>query len=190
MNSRQRQAKTLRNFRKIHRYTGVFLCLFFLFISLTGLLLGWKSNSYGTIIPTTQVGTSTDLSTWLSMEELHERALTTLKDSIGSELSTSLDRIDVRKNKGVVKFVFENHYWEIQLDGATGNVLHLGKRHSDWLEDVHDGSIIDQFFETEHHQFKLFYTTTMGLALFVFTFTGFWMWYGPKRMRKNARKSS
>ena len=188
MNTRKKQAKLLRTFRKIHRYTGAFLFFFFLFVSLSGLLLGWKSNSFGTIIPKTQVGTTEDLSEWLPTEELHNIAVLTLKDSIDPALSPVLDRIDIRQQKGVVKFVFENHIWEIQLDGATGEVLQVGKRHSDWLEDVHDGSIVDQFFENQHGQFKLFYTTTMGIALLVFTITGFWMWYGPKRMRRQTRK--
>ena len=188
MNSRQKQAKILREFRRIHKYTGVFLFVFFFFVSITGLVLGWKSNSFGTIIPKTQKGTTSNLSDWKSVDELHKIAVLTLKDSISSELSPELDRIDIRQQKGIVKFVFENHYWEIQLDGATGEVLQIGKRHSDWLENVHDGSIVDQYLETSNDQFKLFYTTTMGVALIVFTITGFWMWYGPKRMRRRTRR--
>ncbi|NHX22353.1 PepSY domain-containing protein, partial [Escherichia coli] len=26
------------------------------------------------------------------------------------------------------------------------------------------------------------------IALLIFTITGFWLWYGPKRMRKTARQ--
>lgn len=188
MNSRQKQAKILREFRRIHKYTGAFLFVFFFFVSITGLVLGWKSNSFGTIIPATQKGTTSNLSEWKPVDELHKIAVLTLKDSISPDLSPELDRIDIRQQKGVVKFVFENHYWEIQLDGATGEVLQIGQRHSDWLENVHDGSIVDQFFETSNGQFKLFYTTTMGIALLVFTITGFWMWYGPKRMRRRNRR--
>lgn len=188
MNSRQKQAKILREFRRIHKYTGAFLFVFFFFVSITGLVLGWKSNSFGTIIPTTQKGSSANLSEWKPVHELHKIAILTLKDSISSDLSPELDRMDIRQQKGIVKFVFEHHYWEIQLDGATGEVLQIGKRHSDWLENVHDGSIVDQYLETSNGQFKLFYTTTMGIALLVFTITGFWMWYGPKRMRRRTRR--
>ena len=188
MNNRKKHAKILRDFRKIHRYTGAFLFAFFFFVSVTGLVLGWKSNSFGVIIPETKLGSSTELSEWKPVDELHKIAVLTLKDSIDTELSAELDRIDIRQEKGIVKFIFKKHYWEIQLDGATGEVLQIGKRHSDWLENVHDGSIIDDFFETSNEQFKLFYTTTMGIALLAFTITGFWMWYGPKRMRKLTRK--
>lgn len=84
----------------------------------------------------------------------------------------------------MVKFVFEDHYWSIQLDGATGKLLHIGQRRSDFIENIHDGSILDRYFGTTNGQIKLIYTTIMGLALICFTITGFWLWYGPKQMRK------
>ena len=66
----------------------------------------------------------------------------------------------------------------------TGELLHIEKRRSDFIEKVHDGSILDYYFKTGKEPFKLVYTTVMGLALLIFTVTGFWLWYGPKRMRK------
>ncbi|HND16557.1 MAG TPA: PepSY domain-containing protein, partial [Saprospiraceae bacterium] len=99
-------------------------------------------------------------------------------------LSLKLNRIDVRKDKGTVKFVFDEHYWGIQLDGATGGLLHVEQRRADFLEQIHDGSILDHYLGTSNGQIKLVYTTIMGLALLIFTVTGFWLWYGPKRMRK------
>jgi hypothetical protein len=88
-------------------------------------------------------------------------------------------------DKGMVKFVFLDHFWGIQLDGATGKLLHIEKRRSDFIENIHDGSILDSYFKTNGEQIKLFYTSIMGLALLTFTITGFWLWYGPKRMRKS-----
>jgi hypothetical protein len=29
------------------------------------------------------------------------------------------------------------------------------------------------------------YSTIMGVALLIFTITGFWLWYGPKRMKQD-----
>jgi hypothetical protein len=109
-----------------------------------------------------------------------------LHDSISAELSLDLDRIDIRKDKGMVKFVFTEHFWEIQLDGATGTLLQIERRRSDFIENIHDGSILDFYFGTTGGQIKLVYTSTMGLALLIFTVTGFWLWYGPKRIRKNT----
>jgi hypothetical protein len=94
-----------------------------------------------------------------------------------------LDRIDIRKDKGMVKFLFSDHFTGLQLDGATGNLLHIETRRSDYLEKVHDGSIIDFYLGTSG-VFKLIYTTLMGVALLVFTITGFWLWYGPIRMKR------
>ncbi len=41
-NKRKKKAKSLRVSRKIHRTLGAVLFIFFIFISVTGALLGWK----------------------------------------------------------------------------------------------------------------------------------------------------
>ena len=184
------QVKLLRIFRKIHRTTGAFLFIFFFVISISGLLLGWKKNSGGIILPKSAKGSSTDLNEWISLDSLKDNAFLVLKDSLGSTFSNELDRIDVRPDKGIVKFVFTNHYQEIQLDGATGKLLQINTRRSDFIEDVHDGSFLDFYFKTEGELFKLFYTSVTGLALFVFTVTGFWLWYGPIAIRNKKKRSA
>lgn len=189
MGKRKRQAKVLRIFRKIHRTTGALLFIFFFVISATGLLLGWKKNTNGLILPKTQKGTSTELVEWLSVDSLHTIACQTLHTSVSPDLSLELDRIDIRKDKGSVKFVFVDSFYEVQLDGATGNVLSIGQRRSDFFENVHDGSIIDRYLGTSG-TIKLIYTTIMGISLLMFTITGFWLWYGPKRIRKESKKTS
>ncbi|TBW28695.1 PepSY domain-containing protein [Gramella sp. KN1008] len=186
---RKQQARILRIFRKVHRYTGALLFIFFFFISVSGLLLGWKKDSKGVILPPSYEGTSTQLREWLPLDSLHRKAVFILHDSISPALSTKIDRIDVRKEKGMVKFIFEDHYYGIQLDGATGEVLNIGKRHSDLIENIHDGSILDTYLGTSGI-LKLVYTSIMGIALLIFTTTGFWLWYGPKRMRKAKQNQS
>ena len=184
-NKRVKQAKVLRVFRKIHRVTGALLFVFFFIIAITGLLLGWKKHSAGLILADTQSGTSSDLKTWLPMDSLQSLAVQFLHQNVSPALSDEIDRIDVRPGKGVVKFSFKNHYWGLQLDGSTGKLLQVEQRRSDFIEHIHDGSIIDNLLNTSAGLFKLFYTTVMGLALILFTVTGFWLWYGPKRMRKH-----
>ncbi len=127
-NKRNKQAKVLRNFRKIHRITGACLFVFFFFIAVTGILLGWKKHSGGYILSKSYQGTSTNLKDWLPIDSLHTIACQTLHGSVSKDLSLELDRIDIRKNKGMVKFVFSDHYWGVQLDGATGKLLHLERR--------------------------------------------------------------
>ncbi len=188
MDKRKAQAKTLRVFRKVHRTTGALLFVFFFFISVSGLILGWKKNSNGKLLPKTQQGTTSNLKDWLPVDSLHTIAIGVLHNNVSPGLSPELDRIDIRKEKGSVKFVFVDHYTEIQLDGATGKVLSIGQRRSDFLEKVHDGSILDRHLGTDG-VIKLVYTSVMGISLLLFTITGFWLWHGPKRMRKTAKRS-
>lgn len=180
---RKRQADVLKLFRKIHRMTGALLFIFFFVVAVSGLVLGWKKHSGGTILAKSYTGTSTDMKDWLPMNVLTEKAIETARTSISPDISPAIDRIDVRPDKGMVKFIFVEGYWGVQIDAATGNLLHVERRRSDFVESVHDGSIVDYLVGTTDGQIKLGYTTIMGLALLSFTITGFWLWLGPKRMR-------
>ena len=150
--------------------------------------MGWKKNSGDFLLPKTYKGTSTNLKDWLSVDSLQKMASRYMLDSVSSTASLALERIDLRPEKGVAKFVYEEDFLGLQLDGATGKLLHIDKRRSDFIEKVHDGSILDLYFKTSGGQIKLIYTTIMGLALLVFTVTDFWLWYGPKRMRAASQK--
>ncbi|SNY94941.1 PepSY-associated TM region [Flagellimonas pacifica] len=165
---------------------GATLCLLFLIISVSGLLLGWKKNSNGLILPKSYYGSSTEFKDWLPLGTLQHIACTTLHDSIDANLSLELSRIDVRSQNGMVKFVFKEQFWEVQIDGATGKVLHVDQRFSDLIENIHDGSVLDHYFHTKG-VLKLAYTSIMGASLLIFTVTGFWLWYGPKVMRRSYK---
>ncbi len=188
-NKRQGQVKLLRTFRKVHRTTGALLFVFFFFVSISGVLLGWKKHSGGLLLPKSYSGTSTNLNEWLPIDSLHKNACKILRDSVSSDLSLELERIDIRKDKGMVKFIFAEHFWGVQLDGATGKLLQIEQRRSDYIEKIHDGSILDFYFKTTNGQIKLLYTTITGIALLLFTVTGFWLWYGPKRIKRKAASS-
>lgn len=180
---RKKQAKLLRIFRKVHRLLGAFLFIFFFIMAISGLFLGWKKNSGGLLLAETKKGTTGDFSKWLPLEVLYEKANNVINDSIKSDKILTVNRVDIHKEKGVVKFIYEEYYG-LQLDGATGDLLEFGKRQSDFIENIHDGSVLDTYFKTSGSPFKLVYTSIMGVALLLFTITGFWLWYGPKRMRK------
>lgn len=122
---------------------------------------------------------------WLPVDSLHTIALNTINNEVPNT-SFKVDRIDMRKEKGSVKFLFVDSFYEVQLDGANGNVLSIGKRRSDFFENIHDGSIVDDYLGTNGY-IKLVYTNVMGISLLIFTITGFWLWYGPKRMRKAGK---
>ena len=57
-------------------------------------------------------------------------------ESVESEHYYALNFNDIKKEKGMVKFIFSENYWAIQLDGATGKLLHIERRHSDIIENI------------------------------------------------------
>jgi uncharacterized iron-regulated membrane protein len=168
-------ASTLRNYRVYHRYVGIAIGLFVLISSITGILLAWKKN-IDLLQPPVVKGTTTDLPQWVSLSELSNAAYSGL-DSAQNITNNAIDRIEARPEKGMVKVLFSEGYWEVQLDGKTGKVLSVAQRHSDWIEQIHDGSIISDFF-------KLLSMNFLGLGLILLAVTGFTLWFYPKRIRR------
>lgn len=178
------QARTLRTVRKIHRVSSIWLFMFLLLVAGSGLLLGWKKNTGDALLPQTRKGSSTTLSEWLPLDSLMNIADATLSSHY-PELSRGVSRVDLRPTRGIAKFIYEDHYLGIQLDGKTGEVLHIGKRNSDLIENIHDGSVLDRFLGT-NGILKLIYTSVTGISLLMFTLTGIWLWYGRGRLKKSA----
>lgn len=163
----------LRQFRFLHHWLGIAIVLFMIFSSVTGLILGWKKN-VDLLQPPTIKGASTEVADWVSYEQVVRSANQAI-DSVRHE-QPGIERIDARPDKGIIKVVYLN-YWEVQVDGKTGRALSVAPRHADWIEHIHDGSIINEGF-------KLFYTNYIGWGLLTMSITGFWLWYGPRRIRK------
>jgi len=163
----------LRQFRSIHQWIGIGVVVFLLFSSVTGLLLGWKKE-VAWLQPPTQKGGSTDVADWVSYDQVVKTANRAL-DSVCHEQS-GIERIDARPDKGIIKVVYLN-FWEVQVDGKSGKALSVAPRNADWIEHIHDGSIISDGF-------KLLYTNYIGLGLLVMSITGFWLWLGPRTIRK------
>ncbi|MFK7808347.1 MAG: PepSY-associated TM helix domain-containing protein [Saprospiraceae bacterium] len=170
----------LRDSRKWHRTLGLALS-FFLFISAgTGILLALKKE-IPAIQPKTQKGSSKDLSDWKSIAELSDIATEALHSTQLEQYANTVDRIDVRPSKGIVKVLFKEQQWEVQLDASTGKVYSVARRHSDWIEALHDGSIISDWF-------KLVSMNFLGFGVIVLLGTGIWLWYGPRLLRKLKRR--
>ena len=179
------QAKWIRRFRWLHRKLALALFIFFLVISVTGILLGTKKQT-GLLAPT-EKGISADLSTWLPVDSLQKKANLYLQDSVSKNLKTDLDRIDIRPDKGIAKFIYKDHYYGLQLDCTTGALLSVEQRKSDFIENLHDGSLVDKLLGTDEG-FKIGYTVIMGLSLLLLILSGLWLWYGPKRIRQLKKK--
>ncbi len=170
----QNLVKKLRQFRILHKWIGISLAFFILISSVTGVLLGWKKN-IELLQPKMYSGTSDQLANWKSFDVIANSAKRAV-DSV-TKRSIEIDRMDVRPDKGVVKVLFAEGYWEAQVDGKTGKVFSVAQRHADWIEHVHDGSIINDFV-------KLIYTNIIGVGLIILALSGSFLWYGPKVVRK------
>lgn len=173
-----KRVRSIRSFRKYHRFFGLIMAVFLLISAVTGLLLGWKKDA-AWIQPPTQKGTK-DLTEWLDIHELGALAQSALAEAHPDQADNNIDRLDVRPGKGIVKVLFENGYWEVQIDGNSGAVLSINKRYSDFIEHLHDGSIISDTF-------KLASMNVLGVSLMIMIISGIWLWYGPRLIRAKKR---
>lgn len=173
----QPKVKALRWIRSLHKWLGLPLIIFFLIIGITSILLAWKKKAE--LLPPT-LKTKIEQGDWISPSEMVRIAEDEIL-KIGE--STEVDRIDIRPDKGVAKVTFKTHFTEVQLDGLSGEVLSVETRHSDWIEKVHDGSIVD-FYLGGNEATKLTYSTLTALGLILMSMSGFYLWYYPKLIRK------
>lgn len=191
-NKTRKSSLLLKRFRKLHRSAAALLFVFFFVVAVSGLTLGWKKHAGNLIMPITQKSEVVAFSEWQDLSNLEMVAVEALQQHLTKRNSSlkvpKIERIDIRKKDGIAKFLFDEGNWEIQLSGKTAAVLSIGKRHSDWVERLHDGSILDDLLNTPNSILKLLYSNVMGIGLLLFTITGFWMWYGPKRLRKELHK--
>jgi len=170
-----RLIKGLRKVRIWHRYLGLVLAVLLIISAGTGILLALKKD-VAMIQPATKKGNVSDLTQWKSLSELSLLGKEGLYKQYPEQTGNPVDRIDVRPDKGMVKVLFENDNWEVQLDGASGEILSVDVRYSDWIESLHDGSIFGDIF-------KLTTMNFLGWGVILLASTGFWLWYGPKRLR-------
>ena len=168
--------QSLRKFRVWHRYIGLAIALFLLISSITGILLSLKKE-FDLLQPATQKGVSKSLDDWKPLSEISIIATQTFHEQYPDQKENGIDRMDVRPGKGIVKVLFEKGYWEVQVDGSSGEVKSIERRHSDWIEQLHDGSIISDWFKIGSMNF-------LGIGAILMIISGFWLYFGPKKFRK------
>ncbi len=190
MEPTQALSRNTRRHRSFHRWLAPAALLVMTLMSTTGLLLGWKKHSSGWLMADNEKGVSTDTRRWLTVDSLERLASTYLRDSIDASLDPTKDRIEFRPEKGMVKFTFTEHYHALQIDATTGRLLKTEIRRADWIERLHDGTLIDRAFGLKGQVGKLTYTTLAALLLGALTLTGAFLWINPKRLRRLKRKQN
>ena len=160
--------------RQIHKWGSIVIALPFLIVLVTGILLLLKKE-LGFIQPPTAIGT-TQVPT-LAFEHI----LDISKSVKIAEINTwqDVDRLDVRPDKGLVK-VRSNNSIEIQIDTSSGEVLHVAKRNSDFIESIHDGT----FFEKNAN---LWLMLPMAITMLALVITGLVLFFSPYIRNRKKR---
>lgn len=166
----------LRKVRYWHSFATVVLLFSFSIIAISGMLLGMKKHSKPFLMPAIAEGSSKDFAQWLPLDSLYRIAVCSFAMQYPQEAGVGPSRIDVRQKDGLINFIFEAHYFSVQVDGANGKVLCTAMRYSDMIENIHDASILDKYLGLKHQPIKLIYTLSMGLALLMCSITGYILW--------------
>jgi uncharacterized iron-regulated membrane protein len=152
-----------------------------LIIAITGIVLAWKKNSNGYLQAKVLAGSNLQPSSWQSIAALSKSANSYLHIHFPS-LDTTIDRVDIRPADAIAKIIYKKHYTALHVDLATVSIIQTEVRRADFIEKLHDGSIVDDW--TNLHVAKLIYSSFTGLALLLLVVSGFYLWLNPKRVRK------
>ncbi len=161
---------------ELHKWIGIVLSIILINISVTGLLLLEKKNCEW-IQPATYKGQEGTVSDFISVQAALDAVLDCNHPDFGD--LDAVDRIDMRPSKRVYKVRSKTNYAEIQIDAVTGQILNKGRRNSDMLEQLHDGSL---FGDWAHDTLMpLVAVTNIILAL-----SGLYLWLAPKLRKKKS----
>ena len=160
--------------RQIHKWGSIVIALPLLIVCVTGILLLVKKQ-FSFIQPPT--AKSATVAPTLAFADILSIAKSVEQANITSW--QDIDRLDVRPTKGIIKIRSENDT-EIQIDSATGEVLHTAVRRSDFIESIHDGT----FFQKNAN---LWLMLPVAIAFLLILITGVIMFINPL-ISKNKRR--
>jgi len=152
----------LTNFHAWHRKLASILFIFFFFVSVTAIMLAWKSFFTTIIFDNQSIKPSTSLQKWLPMDSLEIIAIAALNEQTNNNFK-SVETIQLKPAKGYISFFFKHNY-SIQVDGATGAAIHIEQKNGSLIQDIHDGAIVDEWFSSKLGVTKKIYSTIMGLS--------------------------
>lgn len=161
-------------FRRVHYWGAALAGLPVIVILCTGILLQLKKNM-AWVQPTEMRGTAG--APGVSFEQL----LALAQSVPAAQVRTwdDIPRIEGRPQKGLIKLVSTNNH-EIQIDLATGTILHAAHRRSDIIESIHDGSFFASFT-------KLGVFLPAGIVLFGLWCTGLYLFILPFWSKRKQR---
>ncbi len=170
-----------KSIRNLHKWIGLGACLFLVVISATGFLLAIKGN-VDWMRPASQKGgevssLSDVVGVGVALESAYGVGLAELKSD------KDIDRFEYHSDKNIYKIISTKGYHEVQIDGADGKVLSVGKRNDQLSEDIHDLS----FFADAAHAWVL---PWVAVCLFFLGLSGVVMFFVPVYRRWQYRKGN
>lgn len=163
--------------RRLHYWGAAIIALPLLLLIVSGLLLQMKKH-WSWVQPVEQRG-----STKAPMIELSD-ILRAIKEhqhpNVNVQSWDDIKRLDVRPDRGVAKATLQTDY-EVQVDLGTGRVMQVAYRRSDWIETLHDGTFIGDWF-------KLGVVLPSAVVLLFLWGSGVWMWLYPFIGRRRVRR--
>ena len=175
---RELALKAQKLLRLIHHWGSIVIAIPLVVMIGAGILLMLKKEIEW-IQPSTQKGVERESIPSQSLQSLFDAAKAVKEAQIGNW--ADLERVDVKPDKGVVKFVSAAN-WEVQVDSNTGEVLQVAFRRSDIVEQIHDGSFFADWT-------KLWLFLPAGIVLFVLWVTGIYLFFLPHYKKWQKKKS-
>lgn len=169
--------KSFKFFWTAHKWTGIILAAVFTVTAVTGFLLLIKKR-VDWIQPPTMIGEAGEPQDFKTIDEVLQAVWDA--DHPDFQSPGDIDRFDFRPSMRVHKVRSIHNHSEIQVDAVSGKVLSIGTRRSDFIEQIHDGQFIGQWF----HNWAM---PVVSAGLLFLVCSGLWLWLEP-RLRKRRRK--
>jgi uncharacterized iron-regulated membrane protein len=166
-----------RTLRLIHYWLTAFTLFTVAMVAVTGVLLSVKKE-FDVLQPPTAEGTSPGLPA-TRLDRL--LAAVTAEPGRSALRWQDVDRIDVRPGDGIAKLIL-NDRTEYQVDLHTLEVLQTGYRTSDFVETLHDFSVLGDWG-------KYLLSLPTGIALLVLWGTGAYMFVKPMLVKRRKRRA-
>lgn len=169
---------TARLLRQIHYWISLPLLFTIFVIAGSGTLLALKKD-FAALQPPTQSGARPG-ELGRPVADLVAAVATVPGHSQSSW--QDVERIDVRPADGIAKVILHSRT-EVQVDLATGKVLQVGYRTSDWLETIHDFSFIGDWA-------KYAFSFGTGVAVLAMAASGAYLFLLPFLVRRRKRTAA
>jgi uncharacterized iron-regulated membrane protein len=161
-----------------HRWIGITIGLVLLVSAATGFLLLIKKRA-ACIQPPTHVGAAGDPEQYRPLHEVYAAVFALGLPQLRSE--ADIERVDFRPDKRMHKVHSHRDYVEVQVDAVTLQTHGPSVRRSDWIEQLHDGTLVGGWM----HDWVM---PLVAVSLLALALTGYALWLWPKWRRLRLRR--